>query len=212
MKAGLVFVQRRVVTVPRNLETQVPTPPLHPQMKYSIRIAYGVIGVGAGLALTMWLGASSTEVAIVLISVLEWLPVDRAVLLNKLEAAGIFAIGSGVGIVAWLVTGQGAFRCLGKRVPRAWLLWRRDVLTSVIPMLKYTAVGLLMGGLGVYLVQYLWGLWTSAYSAGLVAGALVGAVHSATRSRQNPRLNFLEANHRYINDEKVSVFTETEKP
>jgi len=181
-------------------------------MRYSTQIAYGVIGAGAGLAFTMWLGASNSEVAILIIRVLEWLPVDRTVLLNEFEAAGIFAVGCGVGIVAWLVTGQGAFRCLGERAPRAWLLWRRDVLTSLIPVLKYTVLGLLVGGLGVYLVQYLWGLWTSAYSAGLVAGALVGAFYSVTRSRRNPRLNFLEANQRYINDEKVSVFTETEKP
>ncbi|WP_263786397.1 hypothetical protein [Salinibacter grassmerensis] len=181
-------------------------------MKYSTRIAYGVIGVGAGVAFTMWLGASSSEVAIVLTGVLEWLPFDRAVLLNELEGAGIFAIGCGVGIVAWLVTGQGAFRCLGRRAPRAWLLWRRDVLTSFLPVLKYTVIGLVMGALGVYLVQYLWGLWTSAYSAGLVVGGVVGAVYSATRSHRHSQLNFLEANQRYINDENVSVFTETEKP
>ncbi|MBB4088934.1 hypothetical protein [Salinibacter ruber] len=180
-------------------------------MKYGTRIAYGVIGGAAALALTLWLGASNSEVAIVLIGILDWLPLDRTVVLNKAEAAGVFAIGSGVGTLAWLVTGREAFRCLGQRAPRAWHLWRRDALTSLIPVLKYTALGLLMGGLGAYLMQYLWGLWTTAYSAGLAAGAFGGAIYSATRSRRGSQMDFLEANQRYINDENVSVFTETEK-
>jgi hypothetical protein len=144
-------------------------------MKYGTRIAYGVMGGAAALALTLWLGASNSEVAIVLIGILDWLPLDRTVVLNNAEAAGVFAIGSGVGMLAWLVTGREAFRCLGQRAPRAWHLWRRDALTSLIPVLKYTALGLLMGGLGAYLMQYLWGLWTTAYSAGLAAGAFGGS-------------------------------------
>ncbi|WP_103021079.1 hypothetical protein [Salinibacter altiplanensis] len=181
-------------------------------MRYDVRIAYGGLGVAGALALTLWLGASNSEAAMFLLGVLEWLPVDRPVLLNKIEAVGIFAIGCGVGAIAWLLTGRRAIQYLGVRAPRAWRLWRRDVLTSLAPVLKYTLMGLLMGALGGVLAQYLWGLWTSAYSAGLVVGAVVGTIDSVTRPQQNPRLNFLEANQRYINDEKVSVFTETEKP
>jgi len=183
-------------------------------MKYRLRIAciYGVLGVAGFSAVTIWLGALNDEVAIFLTGVLEWLPVQQTVVLNRFEVAGIFAIGVGIGIMAWLVTGQGAFRCLVERAPRAWLLWRRNVLTSLMPVVKYTLMGLLLAALGGYLVQSLWALWTGAYSAGLVAGVAVGAMHSVTRSRRPTRINFLEANQRYINDEKVSVFTETETP
>lgn len=183
-------------------------------MKYRLRIAYvyGMLGVAGFFAFTIWLGALNNEVAIFLTGVLEWLPVEQTVFLDRFEAAGIFAIGAGVGIMAWVVTGQGAFRCLVERAPRAWLLWRRNVLTSLVPVVKYTLVGLLLGALGGYLVQSLWALWTGAYSAGLGTGVAAGAMYSVTRLRRPSQMNFLEANQRYINDEKVSVFTETEKP
>lgn len=182
-------------------------------MRYVTAFTYGILAVVALFAGAIWLGAAHSGAAIFIIDVLEWLPIDRNAFLNELETAGIFSIGWGVGVTAWLVTGKEAFRCLGERVPRAWILWRRAILTSLIPVVKYTLGGLVMAALGVFLARHLWGLWTGAYDVGLAAGVLVGAVYSFSQVRESHiRLDFLEANHRYLNDQKVSVFTETEKP
>lgn len=182
-------------------------------MRYVTGFAYGILAIVGLFALAIWLGAAHSGVAIFLGGVLEWLPLDRTVFLRELETAGIFSIGWGVGVTAWLVTGREAFRCLGERVPRAWILWRRAFLTSLVPVLKYTFGGFFMGALGIFLARHLWGLWTGAYDVGLAVGALVGAVHSFSQVREGGiRLEFLEANHRYLNDQKVPLFTETKKP
>ncbi|MEF8864214.1 MAG: hypothetical protein V5A20_00465 [Salinibacter sp.] len=178
-----------------------------------IAFAYALLTVAGLLALSIWVGAMYEEAGIVLNRALTWLPLSRTALLEKLETTGVFSIGGGVGITGWLVTGQGAFRYLAERMPRAWGLWRRGILTSLVPVLKYALGGILMGTLGGSLIWYLWGAWTSAYDAGLVVGALVGAVRSARQVRQkDTSVDFLEANHRYLNDQKVTIFTETEKP
>lgn len=182
-------------------------------MRYVTAVAYGILGLAGLFAGVLWVGAVHGGTAVFLMNGLAWLPLDRAVLLIELEAAGVFTVGVGVGTTAWLVTGQEVFRCLGQRVPHAWRLWRRDILTSLVPVFKYLLGAVLIGALGSVLFQYLWGLWTDAYDVGLVVGAGMGAVHSVWHLNQKGvRLEFLEANHRYLNDQKVSVFSETEKP
>ena len=178
-----------------------------------IASAYALLTLAGLLALSIWVGAMYEGAAVFLRRALTWLPLSRTTLLEKLETTGTFSIGWGVGITGWLVTGRGAFRYLVERMPRAWKLWRRGILTSLIPVLKYALVGVLMGALGGVLTWYLWGSWATAYDVGLVVGALVGAVRSARRVRQKDTpVDFLEANHRYLNDQKVTIFTETEKP
>jgi len=176
-------------------------------------VAYAVLGAAGLFALAIWFGATHSGFAIFLSDVLDWLPLQRRVFLGRLEEAGVFSIGWGVGVTAWLATGQQAARHLFSHVPRAWALWRRLVLTSLLPVLKYLFVGGTMAALGTLLLRQLWGLWTGAYDAGLVVGVVMGAVLSMARIRRGrTRLDFLEANQRYLNDQKVPVFTETEKP
>jgi len=178
-----------------------------------VLVAYGVLGLAGLFALAIWFGATHTGFAIFLTRAMEGLPFDRAVFLEQLQDAGIFSIGWGVGITAWLATGQQAATYLFSRVSRAWTFWRRGVLTSLLPVLKYVIVGFTLLALGILLMRQLWGLWTGAYDAGLVAGGILGVVYSVARTPSNrARLDFLEANQRYVNDEKVSVFTETKKP
>jgi hypothetical protein len=176
-------------------------------------VAYGILGAAGLFAGAIWFGATHSGFAIFLTGVMDWLPFDRTIFFEQLEEAGIFSIGWGVGVTAWLVTGQQAATYLFSRVHRAWTLWRRRVLTSLLPVFKYLVVGLILIGLGALLVRQLWGLWTGAYDAGLIAGVMVGIVYSVSQTPSNrTRLDFLEANQRYLNDEEVSVFTETQKP
>lgn len=128
------------------------------------------------------------------------------------EYFGMFAIGWGVGVTGWLVTGHQAVSCLVVDIPRAWKLWQKEVLTSSLPIYKYLlGTGLLLL-LGTLLVTQLWGIWTQAFDVGVVAGVVVGA----GRSFRNPQghrsqIDFLEANQRFLDENKISLFTKVEK-
>lgn len=130
-----------------------------------------------------------------------------------LRYSGVLAIGWSVGVASWLVTGHQSVSCFFSDVPRAWRLWRKGVLTSILPVLKYVVGGALLLGLGVVLVMNLWGLWVQAFSVGLSAGLGGGAAHSLVSVRElRTQMDFLEANQRYLNERRVSVFTEYQKP
>jgi hypothetical protein len=144
---------------------------------------------------------------------LRWEIVDRAVLLDRVESLGILAIGWGVGVTGWLITGHQALSCFLGEMPRSWVLWRRDVLTNILPVLKYLIAGVLFVVFGSILVHQLWGLWTGAYDVGLLTGGITGIIHFLSRTWDiHSLIDFLEANQRYVNEEKVSLFTEYDKP
>lgn len=126
-----------------------------------------------------------------------------------LSSAAILAIGWGVGVVAWFLTGHQATFYFVSNVPRAQRLWRRNVLTSRIPILKYLTGGLLLLVLGAILMKQLWGLWTRPFEIGLIAGGVTGLLNSLI-GPQNPstQVDFLLANRRYVNDNKVAISTE----
>lgn len=129
------------------------------------------------------------------------------------EYAGMLAIGWGVGVTGWLVTGHQAVSCLFIDMPRAWTLWRKRILTSSLPIYKYLIGGGLLLMLGTVLVDQLSGMWTHAFDVGVLAGVVVGAGHSFVASRRyRSQIDFLEANQRFLNEKKVSLFTEYEKP
>lgn len=139
----------------------------------------------------------------------SWFFLDQAAVLNWVEYLGILAIGWGVGVTGWLLAGHQALSCFFVNVPRAWILWQRQVLTSILPVCKYWFAGILFVGCGGILAQQLWGVWTGAYDIGLFTGGLLGAIHSVAQIRDvGSHIDFLEANQRYINPEKTSLFTE----
>lgn len=143
----------------------------------------------------------------------NWVIVNEALVLHRIEVLGIFAIGWGVGVTAWLVIGHQALLCFFEKVPRAWSLWRKDVLKSSLPVHKYLIGGILLLGLGAFLVKQLWGLWIGAYSMGFIAGAIIGGIHSITTVGDiGSPIDFLDANQRYVNEDKVSLFTQSKKP
>lgn len=175
--------------------------------------AYGVLGVVGLFALTIWIGSTHSGFSIFLTRMMDGLSLNRTVVLEQLKDAGIFSIGWGVGVTAWLMTGQQAVTCLLSRLPRAWTLRRRRVLTSLFPVLKYLVLGGILTVLGALLVRQLWGLWTGTYDAGLVVGVILGVVNSLARApSRRTKIDFLEANQRYVNEEKVSVFAEAGNP
>lgn len=125
------------------------------------------------------------------------------------EYFGIFAIGWGVGVTGWLITGHQAVSCLFVDMPRAWKLWQKKVLTSILPVYKYLAGGGLLLLLGTLLVNQLWGIWTQAFDVGIMTGLVVGAGHSFVNAREfGGQIDFLEANERFLNKNKVSLFPE----
>lgn len=126
------------------------------------------------------------------------------------EYFGILAIGWGVGVTGWLTTGHQAVSCLFVDMPRAWKLWQKKVLTSSLPVYKYLAGGGLLLVLGTLLVNQLWGIWTQAFDVGIMTGVVVGAGHSFVNAREfGGQIDFLEANERFLNKGKVSLFPES---
>lgn len=140
-------------------------------------------------------------------------PLTQELLLNQLRFVGVFAIGWGVGVMGWLITGDKALICLFARIPRAWGLWRKGIFTSILPVWKYLFGGALLIGAGVLLARHVWGIWFGIFDAGIMAGGFVGAIHTLSRLREvGGMMNFLEANQRHLNKDRVSVFTEYDKP
>ena len=136
-------------------------------------------------------------------------PVRVGEVLMWSEYLGMVAIGWGVGVAVWLVSGQPAITCLFVDLPRAWKLRREHVLTSSLPIYKYLLGGALLLVLGAILVDQLWGFWTSAFTVGLLAGVIVGAGHSVVNvQKRGGPVDFLEANQRYLNEDEVPLFTE----
>ena len=143
----------------------------------------------------------------------QWEVISRPIFLHRLQYMGVLAIGWGVGVTGWLLTGHQALTCFFVNVPRASTLWQKQVLTSILPVFKYLIAGGLFVGLGSILAQQLWGLWAEAYDVGLLAGAVVGLVHTLMESPNVKNyIDFLEANQRYVNSERTSLFTEYKKP
>lgn len=137
------------------------------------------------------------------------IPLNSSEVLVWAEYFGILAIGWGVGVTGWLVTGHQAMTCLFVDMPRAWKLWRNDVLTSSLPIYKYLLGGGFLLTLGTVLIHQLWGIWTQPFDVGLLAGVVVGAGHSFVTGRQEgSQIDFLEANQRFLNEKKVPLFTE----
>lgn len=137
----------------------------------------------------------------------EGLQVEKTELLAWLEYFGMLAIGLGCGLLAWLVTGHQAMTCIFGRMSRAWSLWQKRVLTSSLPIYKYLVGGILLAGLGVVLALQLWEIWTEAFDIGLLVGGGLGVLHSLTRIRHSgSQIDFLEANQRYLNERKVTLF------
>lgn len=129
------------------------------------------------------------------------------------EYFGMLAIGWGIGVTGWLVTGHQAVSCLFVDMPRAWKLWQKQVLTSSLPIYKYLIGGGLLLLLGTLLLHQLWGIWTQAFDVGVVGGVVVGAGYSFMNVRgYRSQIDFLEANQRFLNENKVPLFTELEKP
>lgn len=125
------------------------------------------------------------------------------------EYFGMLAIGWGVGVTVWLVSGQPAVSCLFVDLPRAWTLRRKNCLTSSLPIYKYLLAGALLLVLGAILIDQLWGFWTPAFNVGLLTGVIVGAGHSVMNIRTlGSPIDFLEANQRYLNENEVPLFTE----
>lgn len=125
-----------------------------------------------------------------------------------LQHLAIFAIGWGAGVTVWLATGHQAFSSFVSNVPRALELRRKNVLTSWLPLLKYLIVGLLLLTLGGILMRQLWNIWTEAYNLGLLAGSVTGVVHSINNSQESStQVDFLLANRRYVDENKVSIST-----
>lgn len=143
----------------------------------------------------------------------QGLAVEEAEVLRMLREVGVFCIGWGVGVTGWLVTGHWAMDCLFVNMPRAWKLRKKNVLNSSLPIYKYLIGGGLLLVLGTVLVDQLWGLWVQAFDLGIGAGLIMGAVYSFMNlQKMGNQLNFLEANQRYLNEKKVSLFTEYERP
>lgn len=136
-------------------------------------------------------------------------PVRNTEILMWVEYAGILAIGWGVGVTGWLVTGHPAMRYLFVNVPSAWKLRLKNALTSSLPIFKYLLAGGLLLTLGTFLANQLWGIWIQPFDIGLLVGGVVGLGHSFVNiRRRGSKTDFLEANQRYLNESKVDFFTE----
>lgn len=138
----------------------------------------------------------------------EHLLAQRFVLI-QLKQVGVFAVGWGTGVLGWLVTGDKALIYLFVRVPKAWSLWRKGFFTSTLPVWKYFFGGVLLTVLGIILSRHVWGIWIGAFDTGMLAGVVVGTIHSLSRIREvGDRMSFLEANQRHLNDDRISVFSQ----
>lgn len=139
------------------------------------------------------------------------LPLTGSEAMAWAEYSGMLAIGWGVGVTGWLVTGHQAVSCLFVDMPHAWKLRQKKVLTSSLPIYKYLIGGGLLLLLGGLLVDQLWGIWTRAFDIGVMLGGLLGVAYSFTNVRGlKNKIDFLEANQRFLNEEKVNLFTEQE--
>jgi len=137
----------------------------------------------------------------------------QGLFLDQLQYAGVFAIGWGVGVVGWLITGDKALVCLFARIPKAWALWRKRVFRNSLPVWKYLFGSILLVGLGTLVARQVWGIWVEAFDIGMLAGAVVGAIHSVSRVQEiGDLINFLEANQRHLNKDRATLFTEYDKP
>lgn len=139
-----------------------------------------------------------------------WLGRTDGWFLQRLEQTGYFAIGCGTGVTGWFLSGNLAAPYFLRKVPMAWKLWQRDVLTSRLPILKYLTTGFFFLGLGAASGYYLWGLSKPAFDVGLLAGAIFCSVYSLRKLYQSTenRVDFFEANQRYLNEENVALFSE----
>lgn len=116
------------------------------------------------------------------------------------------SIGWGGAVAVWLVTIHRAAVWLVSRVPRAWRLWRRSVLTTLVPLLKALVGGAVLLGGGGGLVWWLFGVASGAFDPGLWAGLVTGALWSvSTLPGSESRVDFLLANRRHVNQGKVSI-------
>lgn len=178
-----------------------------------MRIVRAFLVTACFLFLLTWFAALETGFIAWITSGQNAFAVNEALILHRLEYVGILAIGWGVGVVAWLVTGHQAMECFFRRMPRAWTLWRKEVLTSSLPALKYLLGGGLLLAVGAELAKQLWGLWMEAYDVGLLTGGIVGVIFSLSETeKRSSQIDFLEANQRYVNEGKVSIFTQYDKP
>jgi hypothetical protein len=117
-----------------------------------------------------------------------------------------------VGLVAWIAVGFQAVSCFLFGLPTSLKLWRRGLLTSWYPIVKYTITGVLFSVIGYFLVEWIWGMWNEAFDTALLAGALMGFLISLGnfRGAANWR-DFLETNQAYLNHEKATeLLTEEE--
>lgn len=130
--------------------------------------------------------------------------------LRQLEQTGYFAIGWGTGVTGWLLSGHLAIFYLLRKAPRAWRLWRKDVLLSPLPVFKYLAVGLFSLGLGAIGGYRLWDFFMQVFNAGLLVGAVLGFLYSIRKVYQSAgnQIDFFEANQRYLNRDEVPLFSE----
>lgn len=128
-------------------------------------------------------------------------------LLRGAEYGAVLGIGWGVGVVTWIATCHQAGSFLLFKVPRAWTLWRRNILTSFLPVLKYLGGALLLLVLGTVVGRELMGLWTEGFDTGLWAGGATGLLWSInTLSTKSSQIDFLLANRRYVDESKVTLF------
>ncbi len=163
--------------------------------------------------LAAWLLAVQGGLSLGLMVAQEGGAIERRIILRQIQHLGVFAIGWGVGVTGWLITGHQATTCFFECVPRAWRFWRKDVFTSPLPVFKYLLGGVLLVGFAVVLARKLWGLWVGAFDVGLMAGGFVGVLHSLSSVQKVGNLiDFLEANQRYVNEDEVALFTEYDKP
>ena len=173
-----------------------------------------MLAVTAGLYCLAGGGLGGTGTEPLAVRLASWVPWEDPVwTLETLRASGTFAVGWGTGVVGWLASGHQAAVCFFVKVRWAWLLRRRNVLTSGLPVLKYAIAGSVLLGLGGVLGAEIWGLWNEAYDTGLVAGALTGALHSGWTVRwTGSPIDFLEANQRFVNEDRTALFTQYDKP
>lgn len=147
---------------------------------------------------------------LVLAATQGWISVENNRYVVRLEQGGYFAIGWGVGVAGWLVSGHQAMSCLFGKMPKAWRLWQKRILANSLPMFKYLAAGILFSGLGAVLGYYAWELFRPAFDAGLLVGAIFGFVYSSRTVYESAgdQIDFLEANQRYINESKAPYFSD----
>lgn len=147
---------------------------------------------------------------LIIAAIQGWLGELSTTTVGRLEQAGYFALGWGAGVTGWLLTGHQTTSCLLKKVPNTWKLWQRDILVSLVPAFKYLTAGVLFAGLGILLGYALSGLFIQAFDTGLLIGAIFGLVHSLRKGYTSgpDRINFFEANQRYLNEKKVPLFSD----